>query len=110
MIIFPAIDIKNGQVVRLIQGKFDQVTAYSKDPVSVAKHWESVGAQWLHVVDLDGAQTGVIQNLDIILKIVTSINIPIQMGGGVRQLKDAENLLQGGVKRVVVGTKAIEDR
>jgi phosphoribosylformimino-5-aminoimidazole carboxamide ribotide isomerase len=110
MIIFPAIDIKNGQVVRLIQGKFDQVTEYSKDPVAIAQHWEKIGAEWLHVVDLDGAQTGVIQNLETILKIVKTVNIPVQMGGGVRQLKNAENLLQGGVKRIVLGTKAIEDR
>jgi phosphoribosylformimino-5-aminoimidazole carboxamide ribotide isomerase len=110
MIIFPAIDIKNGQVVRLIQGKFDQVTEYSKDPVAIAQHWEKVGAEWLHVVDLDGAQTGVIQNLETILKIVRTVKIPVQMGGGVRELKAAENLLQGGVKRVVLGTKAIEDR
>lgn len=110
MIIFPAIDIKNGQVVRLIQGKFDQVTEYSNDPVSIAKQWELRGAQWLHVVDLDGAKTGKIQNKDIILNIVRAVKIPIQMGGGVRTTDDVENMLNGGIARVVLGTGAIEDR
>lgn len=110
MIIFPAIDIKNGQVVRLIQGKFDQVTEYSSDPVSVAKQWEQRGAQWLHVVDLDGAKTGQIQNKDIILNIVRAVNIPVQMGGGVRSSADVDSMLNGGVARVVLGTRAIEDR
>ncbi len=110
MIIFPAIDIKNGQVVRLIQGKFDQVTEYSNDPVSVAKQWEQRGAQWLHVVDLDGAKSGQIQNKDVILKIVKAVHIPVQMGGGVRSSADVDNMLNGGVSRVVLGTRAIEDR
>ncbi len=110
MIIFPAIDIKNGQVVRLIQGKFDQVTEYSNDPVSVAKQWEQRGAQWLHVVDLDGAKTGQIQNKDVILRIVKAVHIPVQMGGGVRSSADVDNMLNGGVSRIVLGTRAIEDR
>jgi phosphoribosylformimino-5-aminoimidazole carboxamide ribotide isomerase len=110
MIIFPAIDIKNGQVVRLIQGKFDQVTEYSNDPVSVAKQWEQRGAQWLHVVDLDGAKTGQIQNKDVILKIVKAVKIPVQMGGGVRSSTDVDSMLNGGVARIVLGTRAIEDR
>ncbi len=110
MIIFPAIDIINGQVVRLIQGKFDQVTEYSKDPVSVAKQWEQRGAQWLHVVDLDGAKIGQIQNKDVILKIVKAVKIPVQMGGGVRSSADVDNMLNGGVSRIVLGTRAIEDR
>lgn len=110
MIIFPAIDIKNGQVVRLIQGKFDQVTEYSNDPVSVAKEWEKRGAQWLHIVDLDGAKTGIIKNKSAILNIAKNIKIPVQMGGGVRQSTDIEYLINHGIARVVLGTKVIEDR
>ena len=109
MIIFPAIDIKEGKVVRLLQGKFDEVTRYADDPVSVAKRWESMGAQWLHIVDLDGAQTGVVQNLDVILKIARAVNIPIEMGGGIRTKEDIATLIEGGVARVILGTRVIED-
>lgn len=109
MILFPAIDIQDGKVVRLLQGKFDQVTEYSQDPVSVAKQWESQGAQWLHVVDLDGAKTGTIKNKDIVLKIARSVKIPVQMGGGIRTKEDIAYLIEGGVARVVLGTKVIED-
>lgn len=109
MIIFPAIDIKEGKVVRLIQGKFDQVTDYGLDPVTVAQEWESQGAQWLHVVDLDGAQTGEPKNFETIFKIVKKVKIPVQAGGGIRQEKIVEQLLQANVARVVLGTKAIEN-
>lgn len=109
MILFPAIDIQNGKVVRLIQGKFDQVTEYSHDPVSVAKQWEAQGAQWLHVVDLDGAKSGEIKNKDIILKVARSVKIPVQMGGGIRTKEEIAMLIEGGIARVVLGTKAIED-
>ena len=110
MIIFPAIDIKDGQVVRLIQGKFDQVSEYSQDPVQMAQLWQAQGAKWLHVVDLDGAKTGKISNLSTVLQIVKNIRIPIQMGGGVRSEQDIEALIQGGVSRVILGTRAIEDK
>ena len=110
MIIFPAIDIKDGKVVRLIQGKFDRVTEYSPDPVSMAKHWEGQGAQWLHVVDLDGAQSGEIKNTSIILEIVKAIKIPVQTGGGIRKPENVKQLLDGGIARVVLGTKIIKDR
>lgn len=110
MIIFPAIDIKDGKVVRLLQGKFDQVTEYAQDPVSVAKQWESLGAQWLHIVDLDGAQTGAVQNKEVILKIAQAINIPIEMGGGIRSLADIQSLIEGGVARIILGTKIIDDQ
>lgn len=110
MIIFPAIDIKKGEVVRLVKGKFDQVTVYSDNPVDIAMQWERAGAQWLHVVDLDGAKTGVIENYDHIIKITQAVQIPVQMGGGIREKKDIKNLLLYGVKRVILGTKIIESR
>ena len=110
MIIFPAIDIQEGKVVRLEQGHFDEVTEYSGAPAAMAKLWEDKGAQWLHVVDLDGAKTGELQNTDIILKIAQSVNIPVQTGGGIRTEDDIQKLLDGGVTRVILGTKAIEDR
>ena len=110
MIIFPAIDIKDGKVVRLSQGKFDEVTEYSGDPVAMARLWEKKGAQWLHVVDLDGAKTGEMQNGEIILNIARSVSIPIQIGGGIRKKEDIQKLLDGGVSRTILGTKIIEDR
>jgi len=110
MIIFPAIDIKEGNVVRLLQGKFDEVTEYSGAPAATAKLWKDKGAQWLHVVDLDGAQTGEMQNIEIILRIAQSVNIPIQTGGGIRKKEDIQKLLEGGIARVILGTKVIEDR
>ena len=110
MIIFPAIDIKDGKVVRLSQGKFDEITEYSGDPIVMARLWEKKGAQWLHVVDLDGAKTGEMQNLKIILNIVQSVSIPIQVGGGIRKKEDIKKLLEGGVSRMILGTKIIEDR
>ena len=77
MIIFPAIDLRGGQVVRLKQGRFDNVTVYSDDPVQMAKQWVSLGAQWLHIVDLDGAQTGHMDNKEIIQEIAQSIDVPM---------------------------------
>ena len=109
MIIFPAIDIKDGKVVRLLQGKFDKVTEYSDDPVTVAQKWQDMGAQWLHLVDLDGAKTGEIKNMDVILNIAKSVNIPVQMGGGVRRKEDIGKLIEGGVSRVILGTIVLED-
>lgn len=110
MIIIPAIDIKDGFVVRLIQGKFNEATIYSRDPESVAKKWEAEGARLVHVVDLDGAQTGEIKNWQVIEKIIKAINIPVQIGGGVRHQEDIERLFTLGAKRVVLGTKAVEDQ
>src|SRR3989338_8908003 len=111
MIIFPAIDIKNGKGVRLAQGKFDYMTQYSDDPVMMAQKWASLGAEWLHVVDLDGAQTGEMKNFNIITQIVKSVKIPVQVGGGVRKETMVDDLLNvAKVRRVVLGTKAVEDR
>ncbi|MBF0478148.1 MAG: 1-(5-phosphoribosyl)-5-[(5-phosphoribosylamino)methylideneamino]imidazole-4-carboxamide isomerase [Candidatus Omnitrophica bacterium] len=109
MIIFPAIDIKDGKVVRLVQGKFDQVTEYGRDPVVMARFWETEGAEWLHIVDLDGAKDGVIRNKNIILQIARTVKIPIEMGGGIRTKEDIKSLIDGGVSRVILGTKVIQD-
>lgn len=110
MIIFPAIDIKNGNVVRLLQGKFDEITEYSSAPIATAKIWENKGAEYLHIVDLDGAQIGEPKNIDLIIKIAQAVKIPIEVGGGIRTKADIEKLINGGVQRVILGTKAIEDR
>jgi phosphoribosylformimino-5-aminoimidazole carboxamide ribotide isomerase len=111
MILFPAIDIKDGKVVRLAQGKFDYVTQYSDDPVTMAQKWASLGAQWLHVVDLDGAQVGEMKNFSVIASIVKSVKIPVQVGGGIRREALVDDLLSvAKVRRVVFGTKVIEDR
>lgn len=109
MILFPAIDIKNGQVVRLVQGKFDAVTEYSKDPMAMALHWKAQGAQWLHIIDLDGAQTGSMKNIDTIKSIAKNIGIPVQVGGGIRSKEIIADLMANQVSRVVLGTKAVED-
>jgi phosphoribosylformimino-5-aminoimidazole carboxamide ribotide isomerase len=106
MIIYPAIDIMGRQVVRLEQGKAERKTVYSDDPVGFAKKWEAEGAEWLHVVDLDGAFTGTPINLDIIGTIAQTLKIPVQMGGGMRDEKIIAEALQRGVRRVVLGTKA----
>jgi phosphoribosylformimino-5-aminoimidazole carboxamide ribotide isomerase len=109
MKLFPAIDIKNGQCVRLRQGSFRDVLVYSDLPQKVAKEWEASGASFIHVVDLDGALVGYSVNEDVIKKIVQNISIPIQLGGGIRSIKDIENKLSLGISRVIIGTKAAID-
>lgn len=108
MILFPAIDIKDNKCVRLTQGKFDKVDIYSGDPAEMAKKWESMGAGYLHVVDLDGAKSETFQNVGSIEKIVSSVNIPVQAGGGIRNGERIKSLLDIGVERVIAGTVAIE--
>ncbi|NLJ96871.1 MAG: 1-(5-phosphoribosyl)-5-[(5-phosphoribosylamino)methylideneamino]imidazole-4-carboxamide isomerase [Clostridiales bacterium] len=109
MKLFPAIDIKNGQCVRLRQGSFRDVLVYSDIPLKVAKEWEASGASYIHVVDLDGALVGYSVNEAVIKEIIDNINIPIQLGGGIRSIKDIENKLNLGVSRVIIGTKAAVD-
>ncbi len=106
MIIFPAIDILDGKVVRLRQGRLDSVTVYNDDPVDQAKQWAAAGAEWIHVVDLDGAVTGEPVNLPIIERIVDE-GIPVQMGGGIRSMAMLERICNAGVKRAVLGTALI---
>ncbi len=110
MLTIPAIDIKNGKCVRLTQGKFDNVTIYSNDPVQIAKQFEKDGAKMIHVIDLDGAKTGKPANLDTIKNIVKSVSIPIQVGGGIRTLETIKTVLNMGVSRVILGTIALEQR
>lgn len=107
MIVIPAIDIKGGQCVRLLQGQMDQATVYSNDPAAMARQWESQGAEIIHVVDLDGAIEKHPANLDAIKRIVQKANVPIQVGGGIRSEQTAETLFEMGVQRVVIGTQAI---
>ena len=108
MIIYPAIDLYEGKVVRLERGDFQKQTVYSDDPAAFAKQWEQEGAQWIHVVDLEGAKTGVQKNLPQVLKIRQSVKCKIQFGGGLRSLETLASVLQAGIDRVVVGTKAMD--
>ncbi|WP_206098305.1 1-(5-phosphoribosyl)-5-[(5-phosphoribosylamino)methylideneamino]imidazole-4-carboxamide isomerase [Paenibacillus ihbetae] len=109
-IIYPAIDIRGGKCVRLVQGDYNQETVYNDNPLEVAKSWESQGGSFIHLVDLDGAKAGHPVNDEIIGSIASSVNVPVQVGGGLRTLADVERLLGLGVSRVIIGTAAIEDR
>lgn len=109
MQVIPAIDIRDGKCVRLMQGDFNKETIYGEDPIQMALHWESFGAELIHIVDLDGAKTGVPQNLDIIAEIARTVNIPIQMGGGIRSVKTVNRVLNLGISRVIIGTSAALD-
>ncbi len=109
MIIYPAIDIKDGKCVRLVQGKFDSVTTYSDEPFTMALKWASCGAEYLHVVDLDGARTGRPINHELIGKISSSIDIPVQIGGGIRSFETIEDLFNRGVSRVILGTSVVKN-
>lgn len=110
MIIYPAIDISHKKCVRLTQGKASQVTVYSEDPVQIAMAWESKGAQALHVVDLDRAIVGTSDNTEVIRKILSSVKIPVQVGGGLRSLGAIEKMVSIGCARVILGTKAYENK
>ncbi len=110
MIVIPAIDLKAGKVVRLAQGQFDQVTEYSDDPIATAQMWVEKGAQRIHLVDLDGALNGVLKSFPLIAQLTRSMTIPIEMGGGIRTKEDIHRLFDCGVAKVILGTKAIEDR
>ncbi|MBO7514676.1 MAG: 1-(5-phosphoribosyl)-5-[(5-phosphoribosylamino)methylideneamino]imidazole-4-carboxamide isomerase [Lachnospiraceae bacterium] len=109
MQLYPAIDIKDKKCVRLKQGLFDQVQVYSENPVEVALAWEAAGASFIHLVDLDGALLGRGVNRDVICEIVRSVHVPVQLGGGIRSLEDMEEVLNMGVFRGIVGTKAVTD-
>jgi phosphoribosylformimino-5-aminoimidazole carboxamide ribotide isomerase len=108
MVIFPAIDLKDGQCVRLIQGRADAKTVYSDNPAQIAASFEEQGASYLHVVDLDGAFTGSPRNVEAIKKIAETVNIPIQVGGGLRNLDDVKRMLDLGASRVIIGTSAVK--
>lgn len=106
MIIIPAIDLKDGKCVRLLQGKKEAVTVYSDDPASMAEHWVDLGARMLHVVDLDGAFSGEQKNIEKIQEIRKRIHIPMQLGGGIRDIERITRLIEMGVDRVIIGTSA----
>jgi phosphoribosylformimino-5-aminoimidazole carboxamide ribotide isomerase len=109
MLIIPAIDLKEGKCVRLEQGLMEKATVYSADPTTAAKHWESQGAELLHVVDLNGAFAGVPKNLDAIRAIRAAIKIPIEVGGGIRDIATINTLVSVGIDKIILGTAAIEN-
>lgn len=110
MIVFPAIDILGGRAVRLSQGDYARVTVYNEDPVAQALIFAEQGAEWLHVVDLDGARNGIPGNIALIERIVADVGLPVQTGGGIRSLDTMRRLADAGVARMVLGTKLATDR
>jgi phosphoribosylformimino-5-aminoimidazole carboxamide ribotide isomerase len=109
VILYPAIDIRGGKAVRLLQGDYERETAYDADPVDAARRWAGEGAEFLHVVDLDGAKGGEPQNLDAIGRIADAVDCPIQVGGGLRDRGSVQAVLDAGARRVVIGTAALRD-
>ena len=109
MIIFPAIDLRGGKCVRLFKGDFSRETIFSDNPSAVAVKWEEMGAQYLHVVDLDGALQGETKNREAIRSILGAVHIPMELGGGVRSLESIERALTGGIQRVILGSAAVEN-
>ena len=109
MLVIPAIDLRGGRCVRLVQGRADAETVFSDDPVAMAVRWQSKGARLLHVVDLDGAFTGAQRNLDVVRGIADALSIPIELGGGIRDQRKIEAVFQAGVQRAILGTSALKD-
>ena len=109
MRIYPAIDIKEGQCVRLLQGDFNKETVYSINPLEVASKWERLNAEFIHVVDLDGAKTGASKNLTLIIEMAAMLNTPIQVGGGIRNMEMVDKLISNGIQRVILGTSAVKN-
>jgi len=109
MDIIPAIDIRGGRCVRLVQGDYDRETVFADDPAEAAKRWRDAGAKRLHVVDLDGARQGRPLNWEAVTRIVAAVDAPVQMGGGLRDLGTVQRYLDGGIERVVLGTAAVKD-
>lgn len=109
MILYPAIDIRGGKAVRLLQGDYERETAYDADPVDAARRWAGEGAQFLHVVDLDGAKAGEPRNLEAVRRIAAAVDCPIQVGGGLRDTAAVEAVRGTGAERVVIGTAALRD-
>ena len=110
MIVFPAIDLKNGECVRLIKGDFSKKTVYNNSPEEVAYQWEMQGAEFLHVVDLDGALAGEPRNLIVIKNILNCVHIPLELGGGIRSIAAIEKVLEYGVSRVILGSIAVRNK
>ena len=108
MILFPAVDIKDGRCVRLEQGRADAVTVFGDDPAESALKWARLGAQWLHIIDLDGAFSGQPRNFELVKRICAEAGVPVQLGGGVRDLATAKAYIEAGVSRLIIGTIALE--
>lgn len=109
MIIYPAIDLKNGKCVRLVQGDMSRDTIYNEDPAAQALEWVQAGFNWLHIVDLDGAVEGIPKNHSAVRAILNAVDIPVQLGGGIRNQKQVEHWINEGVSRVILGTAAVRD-
>ena len=109
MIIIPVIDLRDGQCVRLVQGDFARMTVYADDPVEMACHWKAQGGERLHLVDLDGSLAGAPRNETVIRNVVAETGLPVQVGGGIRDMKTVESYLRMGVRWVIIGTAATEN-
>ena len=109
MKVIPAIDIRNGRCIRLVEGDYDREVVFDDQPVSAALRWRDMGAEMIHIVDLDGAKDGIRPNDSIVKSVISSVDIPVQVGGGIRTLSDASALLEIGAERVVFGTALVED-
>ncbi|MDQ4045167.1 MAG: 1-(5-phosphoribosyl)-5-[(5-phosphoribosylamino)methylideneamino]imidazole-4-carboxamide isomerase [Chloroflexota bacterium] len=107
MIVYPAIDIRGGKAVRLIEGDFSRETVFDADPADAARRWESAGAKWIHIVDLDGARTGIGASRDAIARIKATVSCKLQVGGGIRSMEDIDALLGSGIDRVILGSIAV---
>lgn len=109
MRIYPAIDIIDGACVRLVQGDYSQKTKFADNPVEVALRWQSQGGEFIHIVDLDGAKTGIMPNFELIVNIAKALDVPIEVGGGIRNMNAVDRYLENGVERVIIGTSALSD-
>ena len=109
MLIFPAIDLYGGNAVRLYKGDYNQMTVYSDDPVSVARDFEEKGAEWVHLVDLEGAKNGTTPNIEVVRAIANNTSLSCEIGGGIRDMATVERYFDAGVKRVILGTAAVTD-
>jgi len=109
LILYPAIDLKNGQCVRVIRGDLDQATVFNSDPAAQARAWADAGFHWIHVVDLNGAVEGKAANAPAVEAILGAVSVPVQLGGGIRSLTDIERWIQAGVSRVILGTVAVRE-
>jgi len=109
MILYPAIDLKDGQCVRVLRGDLNKVTVFNTDPGAQAREWADAGFSWLHVIDLSGSVAGEAVNAEAVKTILKSVSIPVQLGGGIRTLANIEAWIEGGVSRVILGTAAVRD-
>lgn len=109
MILYPAIDIRDGRAVRLVQGDYDRETAFDADPLDAARRWVEQGARALHIVDLDGARAGAPVNIEHVSRICDAVDVPVQAGGGLRQAGDVESVLGAGAARAILGSAAVSD-